>query len=141
MVAACNLALVVHGIVVLLIGQLAGVAFFRAINASPERDGAVQMWRMSHAASTAGAVFLIALAPVVPHLAFAPIPASLVVSTTIVSSYLLSAGTVVAAFSGHRGTQPRQPWPNLAVYAMYVAGAIGSTLSAASLLYGALRAT
>jgi hypothetical protein len=124
-----SLVLAVHGCVVLLIAQGVGFAFFRVIETAAPPT--VQLWRMSHAAASAGAVFLIALAPVVPHLAFAPLPEPGVVTTTIGSTYLLVAGTVVAAAAGKR---------NRAVLVCYVLGAIGSTLAAVALLYGALRA-
>lgn len=137
---ACNIPLVLHGTIVLLLSQVAGYAFFRAL-AGAEHDGArTGMWRMSHAACSAGAVFLIALGPVVPHLSFLPLPAAIVVDALIVSTYALCLGTVVAGWSGHRGIRPAGPWSNGAVYVLYVTGALGSTLSALALLWGATRA-
>lgn len=131
-----NLALIVHGALVLVLAQAIGFAFFRSI----QRDTAVQLWRMSHAATSAGAVFLIALGPVLPHLVLAPVPEALVADALIGSTYLLAAGTIVAAASGQRGTSARPPWPNRIVFVLYVAGAIISTLAALALLFGSVRA-
>jgi hypothetical protein len=138
MAAACDLSLVLHGAILLLLSQVAGYAFFRAINGrDPE---AIGMWRMSHAACSAGAVLLIALGPVAPHLRLRQELALLLDCSLIVSSYALCVGTVVAASSGHRGTRPRGPAANLAVYVLYVVGALGSTLSALVFVWGAARA-
>jgi hypothetical protein len=139
-VSACNLPLVLHGAIVLLLGQLAGYVFFRVIHASPQDATRVGMWRMSHSATTVGAVFLIALAPVVPHLHLAPPAASFLVATLVASTYALCLGTLAAALSGHRGTSGRKPWSNVLVYVLYVAGAVGSTAAGLVLLYGAAGA-
>jgi hypothetical protein len=133
--------LVLHGTIVLLLSQVAGYAFFRAIHRSTQQDSArAGMWRMSHAACSAGAVFLIALGPVVPHLRLAPFAAAFLVDTLVASTYALSLGTVIAGFSGHRGTERRLPWSNLATYVLYVLGALGSTIAAVMLLYASARA-
>jgi hypothetical protein len=136
-VTACNMQLVLHGAIVLLLGQLAGYVFFRAIHAAPENATRTGMWRMSHAATTMGAVFLIALAPVVPHLRLSSGAATFLVIALIASTYALCVGTVVAALSGQRGTRPRGPSANVVVYVLYVAGALGSTAAGVVLLYGA----
>jgi len=136
-VIGCNLALVFHGAVILLLSQIAGYAFFRAINTRPQET--IAMWRMSHAATSAGAVFLIALGPVVPHLRVTPALSVLLVSSLIVSTYALCLGTVLAAATGRRGTRPELPWPNLITYLLYVVGAIGSTVGGVVLLFAAAR--
>jgi hypothetical protein len=139
MEGSCNLPLVLHGSVILLLGQFAGYAFFRALNASP--DGArAGMWRMSHAACSTGAILLIAMAPVLPHLRLARFPTTLVVDTTVVSTYALCVGTVVAGLSGQRGLQPRGSVSNRVVYMLYIVGALGSTISALAFFFAALHA-
>lgn len=137
--AACNLALVLHGAIILLVGQGAGYAFFRAINASAQDATRAGMWRMSHSATSMGAVFLIALAPVVPHLDLAPGLGRFLVAVMIASTYALCLGTVAAALSGQRGTRARGSGSNAVVYALYLAGALGSTVGGLVLLYGAAR--
>lgn len=139
MEGACNIPLVLHGTIVLLLSQVAGYAFFRAIAGAQHEGPRTGMWRMSHAACSAGAVFLIALGPVVPHLSLVPLPAAVVVDALIASTYALCLGTLVAGWSGHRGVRPVGPWSNLAVYVLYLAGALGSTLSGLALLWGATR--
>jgi hypothetical protein len=139
--AVCNLALVFHGAVVLLLSQFAGYAFFRVLRGGEEANAkAAAMWRMSHSACSAAAVFLIALGPVVPHLHLTPIPVALLIDMLIVSTYAFCMGTVIAALSGHRGTRPARPWSNVAVYGLYVIGALCSTISGFVFLYGATRA-
>ena len=137
--AACNLALVLHGAIVLLLGQGAGYAFFRTINASPQDATRTGMWRMSHAATSAGAVLLFALAPIVPRLDIAPGLSGFLVAVLIASTYALSLGTIAAALTGHRGTSARRPASNVLVYGLYLAGALGSTAGGLVLLYGAAR--
>lgn len=135
----CDLALVLHGAIILLLGQAAGYAFFRAINASPQDATRTGMWRMSHSATSLGAVLLLALAPVIPHLDLAPAPRGALVAVTIASTYALCLGTISAAVSGHRGTSAKGSWSNVLVYALYLAGALGSTVGGLLLLYGAAR--
>jgi hypothetical protein len=137
---ACNIPLVLHGTIVLLLSQLAGYAFFRALAGAHHDSARTGMWRMSHAACSAGAIFLIALGPVLPHLSLVPLPAAIVVDALIASTYALCLGTVVAGWSGQRGIRPGGPRSNRAVYVLYLAGALGSTLSGLALLWGATRA-
>ncbi len=135
-----------NGCVLLLLSQAVGYAFLWAIRRQPapaagERAaGTVERWRMSHAATSAGALFLLVLGPVAPHLRLGPAAARLLDALVIVSTYGLCLGTVVAGFSGQRGTQLRHPWPNLLAYALYLVGAVGSTAAGGLLLYGAGRA-
>ena len=136
----CNLELVFHGAVILIVSQIAGFALLFAINARQDASAKVALWRMSHSACSAGAVFLIALAPVVSHLRLSPPVAAFVVDALVVSTYGLCLGTVVAGASGHRGTRLRGPWPNLIACVFYLVGVLGSTVSGLLLLYGAARA-
>jgi hypothetical protein len=142
--AACNIPLIFHGSIVLLVSQIAGYAFLFAINTSPkppqQESPKVGMWRMSHSACSVGAVFLIALGPVVPHLDLTPPAAAFLVGALIVSTYALCVGTVVAGISGHRGTRLRLPWSNLITTVLYLIGALGSTISGIVLMYGVTRA-
>jgi hypothetical protein len=140
MAASCNIPLIFHGAVILLLSQVAGYALFFAIKRSPQDATRVGMWRMSHAACSAGAVFLIALGPVVPHLPLSPGLFTFLVDTLIVSTYGLSVGTVVAGFSGHRGMSLKLPWSNRIASVLYLIGVLGSTLSGLVLMYGAVLA-
>lgn len=135
---ACNLALIVHGGIVLMLSQVAGYAFFHALRHASEAR--VSMWRMSHAASSAGAILLIALGPVVPQLSPSPTLEAALADTWIGATYALCVGTIVAAISGRRGRTAEPPWSNRAVYVLYVAGALGSTLATLLLVYAAVRA-
>lgn len=137
---ACNVPLVFHGSVVLLLSQFAGYAFFRALNRPDAPSPKADMWRMSHAACSAGAILLFALGPVVPHLRLSERGGTLLVLTLIGSTYAFCLGTVVAGVSGHRGLQRQGPWTNRVVYLLYVAGAMGSTVAGVVLLYGAAGA-
>jgi hypothetical protein len=138
--AACNLALVLHGAIILLLAQLAGYVLFRAINASPQDATRTGMWRMSHSATSMGAVFLVALGPVVPHLRLGASLSAFMVAALIGSTYALCLGTIAAGFTGHRGTRAGGPWANALVYVLYVVGALGSTAAGVVLLYGAAGA-
>jgi hypothetical protein len=133
--SVCNLALALHGSIVLVVSQVVGYAFFRAIRT----EANAQTWRMSHAACSAGATFLIALAPVVPHLD-PPVSTGALVGLLVVSTYALSIGTVIAAVAGHRGVAPALPWSNRIVYALYLVGAITASLAGIALVIGAARA-
>ena len=106
----CDLRFVLHGGIILMLSQLGGFVFARAI-----RSGDSDRWRMSHAACSAGGVLLIALAPVAPHLA---IGTTLLASLWIGSTYALCVGTVVAAITGRRGIESGGPPMNQIVYAL-----------------------
>jgi len=135
---ACNLALIVHGGIVLMLSQAAGYAFFHALRHAGEER--VAMWRMSHAASSAGAILLIAVGPVVPQLSLSPTLEAALADLWIGATYALCVGTIVAAVSGSRGRNADRPWSNRAVYVLYVAGALGSTFATLLLVYAAARA-
>jgi hypothetical protein len=138
--ATCSMPLVLHGAVVLVVSQITGYAFFRALRGAERGDAKAERWRMSHAACSAGAVLLFALAPIVPRLRLAQAASTVLVASLVASTYAFSLGTVVAGVSGQRGLRAGGPSPNVAVYALYLAGALGSTLAALLLLYGAARA-
>jgi hypothetical protein len=125
----CDLRFVLHGGIILMLSQLAGLAFARAI-----RNGNSDRWRMSHAACSAGGILLVAVAPVAPHLA---IDKTLFAIAWIGSTYALCVGTVVAAISGHRGIASSAPLMNRLVYALYLIGALGTTVATIALIYGA----
>lgn len=145
--AGCNIPMIFHGSIVLLLSQFAGYAFLWAINTSnkslqpPQHESAkVNQWRMAHSACSAGAVFLIALGPVVPHLRLTAPTAGFLVDALIVSTYAFCLGTIVAGISGNRGTRLRLPWSNLITTLLYLVGALGSTISGLVLMYGATLA-
>jgi hypothetical protein len=125
----CDLRFVLHGAIILMLSQLAGFAFARAI-----RNGGSDRWRMSHAACSAGGILLVALAPVAPHLA---IDATFFAIAWVASTYALCVGTVVAAITGHRGIDSGPPSMNRLVYALYLMGALGTTVATLALIYGA----
>ena len=136
-----DLLLILHGCIILLISQVAGYAFFFALRGKkPEVPGertAAERWRMSHAACSAGAVFLLVLGPIAPHLRLEAAAARWLDGLLIVSTYGLCLGTVVAGFSGHRGMTPRGPWPAVLANIFYIIGVLGSTAGGLLLMYGA----
>jgi hypothetical protein len=130
-----SFALVFHGAVVLLLGQAAGYAFFRALKRA-EDGAAAARWRMSHSACSVAALVLLALGPVVPQLGLDPVALQALTWTLIGSTWALCLGTVVAAASGQRGIERRGPVWNRVVWVLYVVGAAGSTVGGVALVIG-----
>ena len=118
--------LMLHGGIVLLVGNLAGIPFGRAI-VWRRSEEAVRAWRVAHSGLTSGGSSMIAIAAALPHLESSFAPAALVVPL-VASGYGFALALTYGAWSGHRGLVPKGPWQNAFVFLGNAIGAIGALI-------------
>lgn len=94
--------LVFHGALLLLYGLCLGAPYARAIHRGAPAE-VVHAWRVAHASLPMGAIWMLAVAAVLPGLAVGPALGWWLVGALVVSAYAFAASTTVAALSGQRG--------------------------------------
>ena len=131
--------LVFHGGIIFLIGLLCGVPFGQAI-ARGKSDAVIRAWRVAHAGVTAGGVWLLVLATVVPQLRLGTTATLILVWASIASGYGFALALPLGAYLGYRGLKLGPPLANGLVYVANVIGVVGSLVGACLLLVGAYSA-
>ena len=130
----------VHGLVILLVGLLAGVPFATAIKTGNGREVA---WRVVHAGASSGGALVIAIGSMIGHLGMSPAWKAIALVIQIVASYGLVGGMVLAAATGERGIGHRAAGPPTAMWwavkVLYQTGVVTQLASVGILLVAALR--
>jgi hypothetical protein len=130
----------VHGLVILLVGLLAGVPFATAIKTGNGREVA---WRVVHAGASSGGALVIAIGSMIGHLGMSGQWNAIALVTQIVASYGLVGGMVLAAATGERGIGQRAAGPPTAMWwtvkLLYHTGVVTQLASVGILLVAALR--
>lgn len=128
--------LMLHAVIVLLTGLLAGVPYARAIlNNSNER--LINAWRVAHAALPNGAILLLVLSVSFSGLNVADNIKWIISILFIISAYGFMIALLLGPVLGHRGLSPKGPWSAKIVYLGNTTGAITSLIGTVVLLYAA----
>lgn len=131
-----ELLLIKHGLLMAVIGTLAGLPFTRAISKKKENQ---EQWRIVHLAGILAGVFLIGLGLIYKFLPLSENVNWLVCLLMIVSNWLFTIGTIIAGFSGKRGLSPRPTdVASRTIFVLYCAAALLSTIGTLGLLVEAL---
>lgn len=128
--------LLFHGVIILLLGLLAGIPYGRAI-LKKEQESVIIAWRVAHSALSMGAILMFALVPI---LSLLKIDLKIMWSITvlfIVSGYAFLFALYLGPIVGHRGLSYRGPLPAKLVYLGNSIGALTSLLGTFILLYAA----
>ena len=131
--------LVLHGAVVLFVGNLFGfpLGFAIADGASAE---VVRAWQAAHSAVTAGGVMLIAIGAAAHYIALGPRAASWLVWSLMALGYGAIVGLGLGAAAGARGFLPTGPALNLIAFVGNLAVMSGSLVGIALVIHGAYAA-
>ncbi len=129
--------LLFHGVVVLLVGLLAGVPYGRAI-VGGRSEAEVRGWRVAHGALCMGATTMLAVAAVLSALAVGSSLKWAVSAAFIASGYGFCLALPYGAAVGHRGLSAAVPLSNRLVFAGNLLGAAGSLIGTLALLYAGL---
>ncbi|MCW3465035.1 hypothetical protein [Chitinophaga nivalis] len=119
-----NYTLLLHGFLTMLIGNLAGVGYSKAIrNKIPNENG----WKLLHTASVMGGIMLMVMAVFFNELTKDFRYAVYLFYSVILSNYCFAAGMLWAALTAARGLDKKEPGRhNRIVYIFYY---IAATLS------------
>jgi hypothetical protein len=119
--------LMLHGGIVLLVGNLAGIPFGRAI-VQRRSEEAVRAWRVAHSGLTSGGSAMIAIAAALPHLGRSSLAPAVLIVPLVASGYGFALALTYGAWLGHRGLAPKRPWPNVLVFLGNATGALGALI-------------
>ena len=131
--------LVLNGALVLLLAQLTGVPYGRALNRGAGEDR-VRAWRVAHAALAIGAILLLALAGVLRLLPLTPTLAAVLSGAFVVSAYGFAFALIVGAWHNVRGLHRGGNAINRAVYTGNMIGVAGGLIGTILLIISAYRA-
>ena len=128
--------LLFHGVIVLLLGLLAGIPYGKAI-LREKSEKLILAWRVAHSALSMGAILMFALVPILPLLSVdLKIQWSIAV-LFIISGYAFSFALYLGPNVGHRGLSYRGPLLAKTVYFGNSIGALTSLLGTFVLLFAA----
>ncbi len=118
-----------HGLVILMIGLVAGFPFASAIK---HKNGKEVAWRVVHSGASVAGTMLIAIGALINRLSLSSVHQSLIFYGIVLSTYILVLGMGLAAISGERGIgnsgeERTSKWK--IVYYCYGIGAVGTILS------------
>jgi hypothetical protein len=138
MVSGASYSLLLHGAIVLLIGNLCGAPFGRAISRG-RPDDEVRAWRVAHSGIVGGGTTMLAVGAALALAQIPPLEAWLVSASLIASGYGFAIALPIGALLGHRGIQAKGPLANRLVFAGNTVGALGSLIGALILVWALLR--
>jgi len=128
--------LLFHGVIILLLGLLAGIPYGRAI-LKKEQDSLIIAWRVAHSSLSMGAILMFALVPILSLLNVDLKIMWSIAVLFIITGYAFSFALYLGPAVGHRGLSYRGPLPAKLVYFGNSIGAVTSLLGAFILLYAA----
>jgi len=100
--------LLFHGIIVLLVGLLAGIPYGITIN-QKKPENIVNAWRLAHGSLSLGATTMFAISAVLTHLLVGVATKWLIVAAFVASGYGFCFALPLAAWAGHRGLSWSRP--------------------------------
>lgn len=131
--------LVLNGLLVLLVGLLAGAPYGAAVvngwGAEAERA-----WKLAHMEGVQNGVLALALAAVAGRLALGATAARVIVWGVVLAAWGNTAGSLLAALTGARGLAPEGPAANWLVFVAYMFGMWGVLIAVPVAAHGAWRA-
>jgi hypothetical protein len=132
-------ALVFHGLLLVLLGMLVGFPFQQAIvsHAGPDAERA---WRVAHTSLVLGGVLYLALAAVAHHLILSRRVAAFAVGSLVFAAYAFAFGFVIGPAVGARGLEPVGPALHVAIFAVFAVALLLALAAIAVLLWGAVVA-
>jgi hypothetical protein len=116
--------LVFNGLLVLLVGLLAGAPFGAAL-VNGWGDEAVRAWKLAHLEGLQNGILLLALAAASRWISLAPRAERVVVWGAVLAAWGNAFGAVLGALSGARGLAPQGPLANWLVFVAFMFGMWG----------------
>jgi hypothetical protein len=130
--------LVFHGVIVILLGLLAGFPFVGAI-ASGEAES-IRAWRMAHLEGVLNGLITLAVGAAGGSIALAAPRARLMTASLIIAAYGNIVASILGASTGQRGLSLSGPPANFAVFALFMLAIVGVLLGLGLAAAGARRA-
>ncbi len=130
--------MVFHGVLVFVLGLLAGFPYGQVITGGME--GSERAWRMAHLEGVLNGMLVIAIAGAAPGLTLTPRQHVLLAWSLIGAGYGNVVASVIGAWTGERGLALGDSAANNLVFALFVAAIVAVFAGLALTALGALRA-
>jgi hypothetical protein len=130
--------LLFHGVIILLLGLLAGIPYGRAILKN-EQEKLITAWRVAHSSLSMGSILMFSLVSILPLLSVDLTIKWVIVVLFIVTGYSFTFALYLGPIVGHRGLSSRGPFLAKAVYLGNSTGALASLLGTLVLLFAAWK--
>jgi hypothetical protein len=130
--------LVFHGVVVVLLGLLAGFPY--ALVISGDLAGEERAWRMAHLEGVLNGLLMLGIAAAGGQIALPPARVRLLLWSFGVAGYGNVVASVWGACFGVRGLTPAGPAANFVMYLLFLAAVLGVLLGLVLAAQGAWRA-
>jgi hypothetical protein len=119
------LHLIANGAIMVLLGNLCGIPFGRAIVGRKD-EAVIRAWRVAHSGNLLTGVSIMAAGVSLPFIGGSPAIVSTLTLALIVSGYAFTVSLPLGAIVGRRGLAPTGPLPNLLVYIGNAIGSLGT---------------
>jgi hypothetical protein len=130
--------IVLHGVIVIALGLVAGIPYASAI-ASGQAEP-LRAWRMAHLEGVLNGLVAIALAAAGGVLVLTPRQQRLLAVSVVGMAYGNVVASILGAATGNRGLAPGGSLVNTAVYLLFLASIVGIVVALALAGIGASRA-
>jgi hypothetical protein len=133
------LLLVFHGLLLVVLGMIAGVPFREAITGGWGAD-AERAWRVAHTSLVGGGALYLGLAAVAHYLVLGPRAAMLATAALLFAAYGFAVGFLVGPAVGARGLEPVGTTLHVAVFGLFAAALLAAFAAMVVVLWGAFAA-
>lgn len=133
-----RVSLVLHGLIVILLGLLAGFPY--ALVVTGDLLGEPRAWSMAHLEGVLNGLVMLAVGAAGGSLALSVREARALTVGLLVAGYGNVVAAIIGASFGVRGLAPTGPAANFVVFALFTAAIVGVLLGLALAVLGAVRA-
>jgi hypothetical protein len=135
--ARARSSLVLHGILVIVLGLLAGFPY--ALVISGDLTGELRAWRMAHLEGVLNGLLMLGVGAAGSLLVLSPGKTRLLVISLLVAGYGNVVASTLGAALGVRGLSPSGPAANLVVFLLFTAAIAGVFVGLGLAVVGALH--
>lgn len=132
-------SLVFHGILVIVLGLLAGIPYALVIEG--DLMGDLRAWRMAHLEGVLNGMLMLVISAAGGSIVLSEARAQLLLWCFVVAGYGNLTASVLGASFGVRGLTPAGPAANFITFLIFMAAVVGVLLGLGLAAQGALRAS
>lgn len=129
---------ILHGALILFIANLAGGLLGRSLASRKTSAETKEAWRMAHASSVSFGMFLMVVGAIFIYLKLSSFFQIMLLLSLTLSGYGFLVGTIIAAWTGHKGLRWKPPTQNYFIFICYMIGVIGSLIGIPIIIFGVL---
>ena len=128
-------SLLIHGLIVLFAGILAGFPFWIAIIRKCDK-AVIRSWRAAHTTLIAAGTYMLIIFLLSPYLELGSKASAWLVRSLVLSGYGFTFAFILGAITGHRALTPKPYGLSTILFLGHMIGAVGSISAISIILYG-----